>query len=110
MLATRSLALRVINALNLEDNSEFKSDEKSKGFSIVSFLGSLIKRESQGLDKGKHKEEATEKSGLIDSYLGRLQIIPELKDTSLVNISFTGVQSGGDKEELLIEHAGGIYR
>ena len=57
ILASRSLALRVINALNLKDNPEFKSDEKSKGFSISSFLGSLIKRESLGPDKGIQKEE-----------------------------------------------------
>ncbi len=90
LLASRSLAIRVINVLNLKDNPEFNSDEKSKGFSIRGFLGSLIKRESQGLDKGIHKEEDVGKSGLIDRYLGRLEIEP-IKGSSLVDIRFAGV-------------------
>lgn len=93
ILASRSLALRVINALNLKDNPEFKSDEKSKGFSIRGFLGSLIKplikRESQDPDKGTHKEGDVNQSGLISSYLGRLNITP-VRGSRLVNISFTG--------------------
>ena len=90
ILASRSLALRVINAFNLKDNPEFKSDEKSKGFSIRSFLGSLIKSESQGSDNGINNEKDAEKSGLIDLYLERLDISPVL-DSRLVNISFAGV-------------------
>ncbi len=42
ILASRSLALRVINSLKLQDNPEFKSDDESKGFSIKGFISSLI--------------------------------------------------------------------
>ncbi|MCP4976294.1 MAG: hypothetical protein GY931_09055, partial [Maribacter sp.] len=90
ILASRSLVLRVINALNLKDNPEFKSDEKSKGFSITSFLSSLIKRESGGNDKSINKEEDSGNSELIDRYLRRLNITP-IRGSRLVNISFTGV-------------------
>ncbi len=89
MLASRSLALRVINTLNLKDNSEFKSDGKSKGFSIRSFLRPLVKKKSKESDKVRHKEDE-ENSRLIDRYLGRLKIIP-IKGSRLVNVSFTGV-------------------
>ncbi len=83
ILESRSLALRVIEALNLKDNPEFKSVEKSKGFSIRGFLGSLMKRESKG------KEGGAGESKLIDRYLKRLSISP-IRGSSLVNISFTG--------------------
>jgi capsular exopolysaccharide synthesis family protein len=90
MLVSRTLVLKVINALSLEDNPEFKFDEKSKDFSIRGFLSSLIKRVSKDPDKGIHKEEDAEKSGLIDRYLRRLKIEP-IKGSGLVYISFTGV-------------------
>ncbi len=41
VMASRSLALRVINSLNLEDSLEFKSDEKNKSVSIKGLLSSL---------------------------------------------------------------------
>src|SRR3989304_5709440 len=44
ILESRSLARRVINALNLKENPEFKSDEKAKGFSIGSLISSLFKK------------------------------------------------------------------
>ncbi len=88
ILVSRSLALRVIKALNLNDSPEFQLGSKSNSFSIRSILGSLINRESKDPDKGIQKGEA-ELSGLISSYLGRLEITP-IKGSSLVNISFIG--------------------
>ncbi|MCP4253458.1 MAG: polysaccharide biosynthesis tyrosine autokinase [Candidatus Scalindua sp.] len=92
ILASRSLALRVIKSLKLEDNPEFKSDGKSKGFSIKSFISSLIKRESESADSGINRDDDDDDkySSLISRYLGRLSITP-IKGSSLVNISFTGV-------------------
>ncbi|MCP4264673.1 MAG: GumC family protein, partial [Candidatus Brocadiaceae bacterium] len=104
ILASRSLALRVIKALNLKDNPEFKSDGKSKGFSISRFLGSLIKRESKGHDDGINREEDFENSGLIDRYLGRLNITP-VRGSRLVNIGFTGVNPKEIKK-IVNRHAG----
>ncbi|MCP4265140.1 MAG: polysaccharide biosynthesis tyrosine autokinase [Candidatus Brocadiaceae bacterium] len=90
IMSSRSLALRVINALNLQDNPEFKSDNKSKSFSIRRLLRSLVKRESKVYDKTEHKSEDIEKSELIDRYIQRLKIAP-IKWSSLVYISFSGV-------------------
>ncbi|MFQ5713799.1 MAG: GumC family protein [Candidatus Scalinduaceae bacterium] len=41
VMASRSIALRVINSLNLKDNPEFKSDEKRKSFIIRGPIRSL---------------------------------------------------------------------
>ncbi|MGR3303979.1 MAG: GumC family protein, partial [Candidatus Scalindua sp.] len=92
ILASRSLALRVINSLNLKDSPEFKPDEKSKGFSLRDILGSLIKKLSP--EKKSHKTykdsgKDDENSVLINSYLGRLTIAP-IRNSRLANISFKG--------------------
>ncbi len=73
----------------MKDNPEFKSNEKSKNFSIKGFLSSLIKGKSKEPDNGKQKE-GEGNSGLIDSYLGRLKIMP-IRGSRLVNVGFTGV-------------------
>jgi capsular exopolysaccharide synthesis family protein len=87
ILASRSLALRVINSLNLKNSPEFKPDEESRGF-----LGTLVKKlrsekESDKAATQRGKDEET--SRLIDSYLARLNIKP-IRNSSLVNISFEG--------------------
>ncbi|MGR3174058.1 MAG: GumC family protein [Candidatus Scalindua sp.] len=89
ILASRSLALRVINSLNLKDSLEFKPDEKSKGFSIRGFVGSLFRKDSQDSDKDEKKFRLKENSGLINSYLGKLTIAP-IRNSRLANISFKG--------------------
>ncbi len=48
ILSSRSLALRVIKALNLRDSPEFKSDEKRKRFSIRGSIKSLARRVIRG--------------------------------------------------------------
>ncbi len=90
ILASRTLALRVIEALNLKDNPEFKSDGRSTGFSIGYLLRSLRKSESKDFDNYEHKKKDFETSGLIDRYLARLKIMP-IKGSRLVNVGFTGV-------------------
>ena len=90
LLSSRILIMRVINALNLKDNPEFKSDRKS--FSIRGYISSLVKKiipkeESQGPDKGKEEEQQL--SALVNSYLNRLKVRP-VKGSHLVDISFSG--------------------
>jgi polysaccharide biosynthesis transport protein len=74
ILSSRSLALRVINALNLKDSPEFKPDEKRKSFTIKGSL-KLITRQfikASGLVvikilnlKGKvYPSEGVEKRGI----------------------------------------------
>ena len=85
VLASRSLARRVINSLNLKDNPEFKPDEESRGF-----LGTLVKKLRQKSDKATtQRDKDGEKSKLIDNYLARLKVEP-VRNSSLVNISFEG--------------------
>ncbi|MFQ5964086.1 MAG: GumC family protein [Candidatus Scalinduaceae bacterium] len=89
ILASRSLALRVINSLNLKDSPEFKSDEKSRDFSIRGILGLLVKKLSPEKESQKSDND-DENSKLIDSYLNKLEIKP-VRGSHLVNISFEGV-------------------
>jgi uncharacterized protein involved in exopolysaccharide biosynthesis len=74
ILASRSLAQRIINSLNLKDSPEFKPDEESMGFSIGGILGSLVKKlspekKTHGIDKGSDKDgenpKLNENFGLI---------------------------------------------
>ncbi len=51
ILSSRSLALRVIKALNLRDSPEFKPDEKSKSFSIRGSIKSLARRVIKAFSK-----------------------------------------------------------
>ncbi len=107
VLASRSLALRVINRLKLEDNPEFKSDGESKGFSIKSFISSIIKRESRISDNGINREEDGEDdkySLLVSCYLKRLSIAP-VRGSSLVSISFTGTKPR-EIRKIVNRHAG----
>ncbi len=90
IMASRSLAQRVISALNLHDNPEFRSDKKSKSLNIRNILRSPVKKKSKFTDKGEYIREDIKNSGLIDRYIARLKITP-IKYSSLVNISFSGV-------------------
>ncbi len=99
ILASRSLALRVMNSLNLKDSPEFRPDEGSRGFSIKDFLGLFVKKprpeeESHKTNEDSDKDDENSKldknSRLIDSYLGKLEIDP-IRNSRLVNISFKGV-------------------
>ncbi len=85
VLASRSLARRVINSLNLKDSPEFKPDEESRGF-----LGTLVKRQRPESESQKSDKDG-ENSKLIDNYLARLKVEP-VKNSSLVNISFEGAR------------------
>ncbi len=84
ILASRSLALRVINSMKLQDSPEFKPDAESEGFSIRGFVGSLFKKDPD--DSGNDNQQ----SNLINSYLGRLKVTP-VRNSRLVKISFSGV-------------------
>ncbi len=81
LLENRALVLRVINALNLENSPEFKSDEKAKD-----------------------PQEDAEKSELIDAYLNRLKITP-VRDSNLVNISFMSAKPE-EAKKIVNRHAG----
>ena len=105
ILSSRSLALRVINSMNLKDNPEFKPGGGSKGFSIGDMLkkqGPEKESHSTNKDTDKDSDKATaqlgkedknskldENSGFINSYLRRLAVAP-IRKSRLVNISFTG--------------------
>ncbi len=89
ILASKYLAQRVIDSLNLKNNPEFKSDEGSKGFSIRGFLSSLFRKDSQGSDKDDKKARLAEESRLLKAYLGRLSVEP-IRNSRLVDIRFNG--------------------
>ena len=90
VLSSRSLALRVINSLNLKDSREFRPHEVSIW---DMFKKPQLEEEPDNSDKNTgEKIEHTKldiNSRLIDSYLRRFSVSPILK-SRLVNISFTG--------------------
>ncbi len=61
ILSSRSLALRVIKALNLKDSPEFKSDEKRRNFSIRGLIGLLARKVINTL---KPQEEVYKSEGI----------------------------------------------
>jgi len=92
ILRSKSLALKVIKALNLKENREFVSDES--GFSLWGVLRSIlswIKKLTSSADtsSGRDANPDQEYNWLIAAYLGRIQVEP-IRDSRLVNISFEG--------------------
>ena len=90
VLSSRSLALRVINSMNLKDNREFKPHEIS--------IWDIFKKpqpeeepdnNDKNIDKNIELAKLDKNAGLIDSYLRRFTVAP-IRKSRLVNISFTG--------------------
>lgn len=79
ILKSRSLALRVIKALDLEHNPEFMPKPPTLIGSIVSWI--------KGLFSSKKKAPSNKYDRLIDKYLDHLKIEP-IRNSRLVNISF----------------------
>jgi len=77
ILKSKSLALRVIETLNLKDSIEFKPEKKK------SLSASSQKLYENSMPTNK------EVNNLINSYLGKLEIAP-IRNSRLVNISFEG--------------------
>ena len=88
ILESRTLARRVINALNLKENPEFKSDEKAKGFSIGSLISSLFKK-GNPKNKSLKNDKIDADSELVSGYLSRLKAV-SIRNSRLVDISFEG--------------------
>lgn len=88
IIESRTLARRVIKALNLKENPEFKSDEKPKGFSLRGFLSSLLNKKRPE-SKSREADEIEEDSRLVSGYLSRLKA-ESVRNSRLVNISFEG--------------------
>ena len=123
ILTSRSLALRVIKSLNLENSVEFDLAKRPKSISITGFLRSLIKGKSQ--DSGNDKDgeiNANQKqvskstpgdrnrlrsdereSKLISKYLRKLKV-KRIKGSRLVSISFTGY-SPEEVKNIVNKHA-----
>ena len=91
IIGSRSLARRVIKSLNLKDSPEFKSDEKSKGFSIRDLLSALLKKMKKKDFKNKSlkTDKIDEDFGLVNGYLSRLKA-ESISNSRMVNISFEG--------------------
>ena len=90
VLSSRSLALRVINSMNLKDSREFKPHEVS--------IWDMFKKpqpeeepdnNDKNIDKNIELAKLDKNAGLIDSYLRRFSVAP-IQKSRLVTISFTG--------------------
>ena len=104
ILSSRSVALRVIKALNLRDSPEFKSNEKRKRFSIRGSIRSLARRVIRGFrsqekvdtpegieirdtkrnGSPEFKSDEKRKSFSIRGYLSSLEQRLDLKKRSLI--------------------------
>ncbi len=92
IIGSRALARRVIKSLNLKDSPEFKSDGKSKGFSIRGFIRGLLStllKKKDSKNKSLKTDKIDEDSGLVSSYLSRLKA-ESIRNSRMVNISFEG--------------------
>ncbi len=80
ILKSRSLALKVIKALDLEHNPEFMPKPPTLIGSIISWIKGIFPSKKESRPKSKYDR-------LIDAYLARLKIQP-IRNSRLVNISF----------------------
>jgi len=78
MLKSRNLAKRVIRSLSLNTNPEFVPDLQKKG----------SKADNRLLKQDKPLEDDGISSGLIDSFINKIDVSP-LQKSRLVNVSFT---------------------
>ncbi len=109
ILSSSYLAQRVIDSLDLEKSSEFKSDEESEGFRIKDFVSAMFRMDSNDSNDSEKDEMKSrlEQARLLRAYLGRLSVVP-IRNSRLVNISFTGYDPV-EITKIVNEHAVG-YR
>ncbi len=80
ILKSRSLALRVIKALDLEHNKEFIPKPPGVIGSIISWFKGIFSKKLPSSPQSKYEK-------LIDAYLSRLKIEP-IRNSRLVKVSF----------------------
>ena len=83
LISNRTLAWKVITALNLKEKIQQSIGGEENA------IASEVKQSSQAADKPEKKAAFKQDPKLIDWYLSHLEIVP-LLDSNLVNVNFSG--------------------
>ncbi|MFH1624287.1 MAG: GumC family protein [Pseudomonadota bacterium] len=93
MLKSKSLAVLVIETLNLADSIEFKPKSEEFAFNLKAIVTSWVKTGVESISSQKTREarisQDREVNYLIEAYLQKLRVGP-VRNSRLVNISFEG--------------------
>ena len=85
ILKSRNIAKRVIKKLGLDSSKEFTAGDR--GVSIKGIIFSLVRFVGRDKSRGKHVVEDGVDTGIVDSFLKRLDVKPLIK-SQLVKVSF----------------------
>jgi succinoglycan biosynthesis transport protein ExoP len=83
LISNRTLAWKVITALNLKEKIQQNINGNENA------IASEVKQSSQRADKSENKAASEQDPQLINWYLNHLEVVP-LPDSNLVNVNFNG--------------------